>query len=237
MGTIKGYLVVNGGEAFTPRTRQSDHTWLQLIRTRSRPRLLVVPTATVEKTRSIADQVIRYFNHLGTFAEYTMIVDPQSANTLTECDMLDKVDAIVLTDGSPIDLVERLRDTHTAAALQRALERKAVVMATGASAMGIGGVFWFGHEWEPGLGIAPQLAFMPHHNLIRMRLSPEKLLAELPDEITLIGIDDSTTLIRHPDGSYQVEGEGEVTVYHSVEHQTAYATGARFDLKADQNHD
>jgi cyanophycinase-like exopeptidase len=228
---MRGYLILNGGDAFSPRCKEIDHTWLQLIRGHTRPRLVVVPAATVEKTQRVADKTMRYFNYLGTFAEYKMITDPLSANTRSEYEVLDKVEAIVLTDGSPVDFVARLRGTHTEAALHRTLQRTAALMATGASAMGIGAVYWLGGMWEPGLGIAPHLAILPHHQLARMRLTPERLLADLPEGVTLIGIDDTTALFCYPDDSYEVKGEGTVVVYRSVEEQDEYSSGNRFKLE------
>jgi cyanophycinase-like exopeptidase len=226
----KGYLIFNGGEAFSPKSKMADHNWLQLIRGKSRPRVVVVPVAANEKQQKIADEVMRYFNYMGTFAQYSMIVDQRTANTETEYQVLDKVEAIVLTDGSPFDMVERLRGTHTEAALHRALERKAAVMATGASAMALGAVYWLANTWEPGLGLAPHLAILPHHNLARMRLSPARLLADLPDGVTVIGVDQATALIGHPNGTYQVEGSGAVTVYRSVEQLDEYRAGSTFTL-------
>lgn len=227
-----GFLILNGGDAFSPKNKSADHTWLQLIRGHTRPRLVVLPTAMITKEQKTADEVMRYFNYLGTFAQYTMIVDQLSANTRTEYEIIDKVEAVVLTDGSPIDLVERLSSTHAEEALRRAItERRGAVMATGASAMAMGRAYWFANEWEPGLALAPHLAILAHHNLVRMRLTPERLLADLPDGLTLIGIDQTTTLICHPGGSYQVEGTGTVTVYRDAEHLDEYRAGRRFTLE------
>lgn len=227
---IKGYLILNGGEAFSPRTKTVDHTWLRLVQGQSRPRVVVVPVAAVAKAEKTAIDTVRYFKNLYTFPEYVKITDQLSANTRTECEILDKVEAIVLTDGSPIDMVERLTGTRAEAALRRALERKAAVMATGASAMALGAAYWFANEWEKGLGLVPHMAILPHHNLIRMRLPPEKLLSALPEGLTLTGIDEATTLICHPDGTYQAIGEGTVTVYRSVEQLEEYQNGMTFML-------
>ncbi|NDJ76324.1 MAG: hypothetical protein GYB65_08690 [Chloroflexi bacterium] len=229
---MQGYLVLNGGEAFSPRTRQADYAWLQHIRREpNRPRLVVIPVAVMENPRRAADQTMRYFSHLATFAEFRMIVDRLSANEPENYEGLDKLEALVFPDGSPIDMVERLRDTRTLDAVRRAVtERKAAVMGTGASAMVLGAAYWFAHEWLPGLGLLPHLAVLPHHNLIQMRLPPERLLADLPSDVTLFGVDEATTLICHPDGSFQVAGEGAVTVYHSIEEQTEYTDGATFTL-------
>ena len=227
----KGYLIFNGGEAFSPRSKNADHAWLQLIRGTHRPRVVVVPVAAMEKHQRTADEAMRYFNYMGTFAQYSLITSQESANARTEYEVLNKVEVIALTDGSPIDMVERLKGTQTEAALHEALLRKAAVMATGASAMALGAVYWFAHEWLPGIGLAPHLAVMCHHNLIRMRMEPDKLLAGLPEGVTLIGIDQATTLICHPDGLYQVEGEGLVTVYRSATLQDDYRGGRRFRLE------
>lgn len=226
----KGYLVLNGGEAFSTESREADRAWLKLLRDDHSPRVVVVPAAAMDKHQKIAHETCKYFSGLNTFAEYKLITNQTLANTQVEYETLEKVEAIVLPDGSPIDLIARLKGTHTAKALFGALERKAAVMATGASAMALCGVYWFAGEWEPGLGLAPHLAVLVHHNLVAGRLTPERLLATLPAGITLMGIDQHTTLICHPDDSYQVAGQGVVTVYHSQEDLRVYQDGTRFAL-------
>jgi cyanophycinase-like exopeptidase len=229
----QGYLVLNGGDAFTPRNTDADRAWLRLIRgqRQHRPRLIALPIAATENHQKAAYEVVSYFRGMGTFPDYRLMTDRQTANTRAECEILDKVEAIVLTDGSAIDAVERLRDTLALDTLKRAVyERKAVVMATAASAMALGAVHWFDNAWEPAVGVAPHLAILAHHNVARMRFSPERLLADLPDGVTLIGIDPVTTLICHPDDTYQVEGEGTVTVYRRVETQDEYGAGKTFEV-------
>lgn len=226
----KGYLVVNGGQAFVPESKEADRAWLKLLRGSHSPRVVVVPVAVMAKQQRVADEVTRYFSRLGTYAQRVMITDWLTANTETEYAALDKVEAIVLPDGSPVDMVERLRGTHTEAALHRALMRKAAVVGTGASAMALGGVYWFAHEWVPGLALAPHLAFLAHHNLFRMRLTPDRLLPGLPDGVTLIGLDQTATLICHPDDTYQVVGQGGVCVYRSATQLDDYPAGSTFTL-------
>lgn len=227
-----GYLVLNGGEAFTSRAKMYDSGWLRIIRrAHSRPRVVVVPAADVSGHQRQAHRVVRYFNNLGTFAEATKIDSRRAAEMRGETEILDKVEGLVLIDGSALDMVERIQGTKTEAALRRALEeRTAVVMASGAGAMALGAVFWLGGVWEPGLALAPQLAIIPHHSLVQMRLSPEKLLADLPDGVTVVGIDDLTYLTWKPDNTYDVSGKGEVTVYRSAEQQDVYRDGVTFSL-------
>lgn len=228
---MKGYLVLNGGEAFTTPARPLDSGWLGLVRrSHARPRVVVIPAADMSGTRREADRVMRYFNNLGTFAEYAMLTTRQVADTPAEVEILDKVEGLVLLDGSALDMVERLQGTRAAAALHRALERKAVVMGAGAGAMALGAVYWLGGAWEPGLAVAPQIAVMPRHAQVQMRLSPQTLLAALPAGVTLLGIDDLTYVTWTPEDTYQVTGRGEVTVYRGVEQQDVYRDGATFAL-------
>lgn len=229
---MHGYLVLNGGEAFTAPAKALDSGWLRLIRrVHARPRVVVIPAADVSGNRRNAERVVRHFGNLGTFAEATQIYSRQAAEMRAETEILDKVEGLVLLDGSALDAVERLKRTKTEDALRRALvERTAVVMATGAGAMAVGAVFWLGGVWEPGLGLAPQLAVLPHHALVQMRLSPERLLADLPEGVTVLGIDDLTYVTCTPQNTYEVSGKGEVTVYRSVEQQDVYRDGATFSL-------
>jgi hypothetical protein len=47
-----------------------------------------------------------------------MFIDQASANVQAEVEVLDQVEVIVLTDGSPIDTGERLKGTKVEAALR-----------------------------------------------------------------------------------------------------------------------
>jgi len=228
---MKGYLVLSGGQAFTPPARTLDSRWLNRIRrSHARPRVVVIPAADITGTRREPDRITRYFNNLGTFAEYVMITSPLAANTASEYEILDKVEGLVLPDGSALDLVERLTGTKTEAALRRALQRMAVVVATGASAMALGGAYWLGGVWERGLGLAPHLAIVPHHEFVQMRLPADRLLDGIPEGVTAIGIDDLTYITWTPENTYEVMGRGEVTVYRSAEQQDVYRDGATFSL-------
>jgi cyanophycinase-like exopeptidase len=232
---VQGYLIFNGGEAFSHETRPLDRMWLRFLRRGDQnPRVTVLPTATIDRPQKAAYIATQYFNTLNTMADYKLITGRQEANTRIEYKGLDKVDVIVLTDGSAIDMVERLQETQTFATFRRAIyERKAAVMGIGASAMALGAVHWFGNAWEPGLALAPHLAILAQHNHVRMRFSPERLLADLPEGVTLIGVDPMTALIAHPDGTYHVGGLGTVTVYRRVEQLDDYEAGQTFTLESE----
>ncbi len=229
----KGYLVFHGGNAFTAENRDIDRVWLKLVRKpQHSPRLIVIPAAEIVKPQKLAEQAAGYLATLGTFAEFKLIVNPQSANTRSEYEVLNTVEGAVLLDGSPVDAVERLRDTRTHEALARGLvERTMIVVGIGASAMALGAVYWLADSWEPGLNLAPGLAILPRHNFVRMRFTPERLLAHLPQGITLLGVDEQTIVIAHPDGRFEVAGLGEVVVYRSAERVDEYTAGQVFQVE------
>jgi len=63
---MKGYLVLNGGEAFTTPARPLDSAWLGLIRRAHAPTAWSSSGGGMSGTRREADRVMRYFNNLGT---------------------------------------------------------------------------------------------------------------------------------------------------------------------------
>ncbi|WP_119072409.1 Type 1 glutamine amidotransferase-like domain-containing protein [Aggregatilinea lenta] len=229
---MEGTLILHGGDAFTPKNKQLHYDWLRLIRGERRPRVSVVPVAELRKPILVAQDTSRYFQGVATFSEYVEITDQLSANTAVNYGGLDKTDAIVLTDGSPVHIVEQLRGTHTEKSLQNTMHRQAALFGVGASAMVMGGVYWLDNTWEPGLALAPHLAIMPRYDTVRMRLSPERLLAELPDGVTLIGIEENTALVCHPEGYYSVLGHGTVTIVRGPDDEREHRSGHKFALDA-----
>ena len=229
---MEGTLILHGGDAFTPDNKQLHYDWLRLIRGEHRPRVSVVPVAALKKPVLTAQEVTRFFHGVATFPEFTEIVDQLSAKTAANYSALDKTDAIVLTDGSPAYMVDHLRGTHTETVLQNVLQRKAALFAVGASAMALGGVYWLDNTWEPALAVVPHLAILPRYDTVRMRLAPERLLAGLPGGLTLLGIEENTALVCHPEGFYSVLGQGTVTIVRGPDDEREHRSGHRFALDA-----
>ena len=229
--TRKGYLVLNGGEAFKPEMRAADRVWVDLVRGKHRPRAVVIPIAALEKHQKLAHEVTRYLRGLDTHADYKLVTDKSTADARDTYQTLDKVEIIVLPDGSPIRVVTELRGTHSEKVLRQALLRKAAIYATAASAMALCERYWFAHKWPHGLNLLPGVALLPHHNLVAGRLPPAQLLAKLPEGVTLLGLDQQTNLIWRPDGVFEVHGQGLVTVYRSMVIQEHHGDGDTFTLE------
>ncbi len=229
--TRKGYLILNGGEAFKPEMRAADRVWVDWLRTQHRPRAVVIPIAALEKHQKIAYEVTRYFRGMDTNADYKLVTDKNAADARDTYQTLDKVEIIVLPDGSPIRVVTELRGTHTEKVLRQALLRKAAVYGTAASAMALCERYWFAHKWPHGLNLLPGVALLPHYNVVAGRLPPAQLLAKLPEGVTLVGLDQHTNLIWRPDDVFEVRGQGAVTIYRSAVLQDRYEDGDTFTLE------
>jgi hypothetical protein len=77
-------------------------------------------------------------------------------------------------------------------------------------AMVLGAQVWRFDGWTPGLGLAPNLAVLPHHATLAARWNAPAMAAALPPGVTLVGIDEATALLL-PEA--RVLGNGSVTVY------------------------
>ena len=65
-----------------------------------------------------------------------------------------------------------------------------------------------GRRWsEPGLHRRAD-----HHDTAPAHLK-ERSIELRPEGATLVGVDEQTALIRHPDGTWRVAGQGTVTLY------------------------
>ncbi len=71
----KGYLVLNGGQAFVPESKEADRAWLKLLRSTHSPRVAVVPVAAMEKHQRVADEATRYFSRLNTYSQSVRITN------------------------------------------------------------------------------------------------------------------------------------------------------------------
>jgi hypothetical protein len=157
--------------------------------------------------------------------------------------------------GSPTYAVRQLRDSL---AWQRMIARQrigatlafasATVVAISAYALPVYEIYKAGHDlhWQPGLDLfgpyGLKLVFVPHWNnaeggaeldtsrCFMGRSRFEALLAMLPPDVTVIGIDEHTALaIDLADGAAEVMGAGDVTVLHP-DGERSFAPSGRFSL-------
>src|SRR5256885_16631989 len=69
-----------------------------------------------------------------------------------------------------------------------------------------------GGAYTVGLGLLSNMPIFPHHDTAPAHLR-ERSVELRPDGAVLVGIDEQTALLRDPDGSWRVAGQGSVTLY------------------------
>ena len=205
-------LALVGGDEFRRGCEAMDEA---ILRTTSKaiPVALIMPTAAAFENPSLAaDNGVEYFKALGADARPLMVLDRSDAESHEMALEVESADVVYLTGGSPIHLLETLRESAVLAATLKVLERGAVLAGSSAGAMVMGSWMRF-REWRPALEIADGIASLPHHE----RSDPNTVSREIrdgaPDSLSVVlGIDGRSGVISGSDG-WTVLGAGHVTVY------------------------
>jgi cyanophycinase len=205
-----GPVALVGGNEFR---RESDALDLALLALSGGPgaTVAILPTAaTNENPEVVGENGIRHFARLGAAPAKLLVVDDDSANEAALAEALEAHDVVYFTGGDPAYLLDTLQGSLAWQAVLAVHRRGGLVAGSSAGAMLLGAQLWRFDGWVPGLGLAPSLAVLPHHATLSRRWSVAHMLATLPAEVTLVGIDESTALLL-PEG--RVLGTGQVTVY------------------------
>ena len=175
---MAGRLALVGGDEFRRGCESMDEAILRETG-KSSPVVLIVPTAAAfENPGLAADNGVRYFSALGADARRLMVLDRSDAESAEFVAEVETADVVYLTGGSPIHLLETLRESAVLAATLKALERGAVLAGSSAGAMVMGSWMRF-REWRPALGIARGVASLPHHE----RSDPNTVSREIRDQV------------------------------------------------------
>lgn len=225
---MSGLLALIGGREHHPGCEDIDQAVLVAARTSS-PRVVIVPMASSLRTRArTVGRAVGWWDHLGA----TTIVaspDPETARR-----QLDSADVIVLTGGVPDRLERRLSDTSVGEHVVARWRAGASLVGSSSGAMVLAA--WRQTVRPPfavrtGLGLLPDTAVAPHHDLAIPRLVATTRARTHP-HLTIVGIDDMTALVGR-DGTFHVRGAGGVTVHRGT-WQRRYRQGARVDLVVDR---
>ena len=177
--------------------------------------VLVLPTAAAyEHPARAVETAERHFARLGGRVRGLMVLSHADANDPVNAAAVRDSRFVYLGGGSPMHLRSVLKDSALWDALVAAWNEGAVLAASSAGAMVLcdpmvdprGGAFTIG------LGLLAQVAVIPHHDT----WSPDKAARTVrlaPAGLPVAAVDEQTALIRHPDGTWSVEGAGAVVVY------------------------
>ena len=209
---MAGRLALVGGDEFRRGCEAMDEA---ILRTTSKaiPVALIMPTAAAFENPSLAaDNGVEYFKALGADARPLMVLKRSDAESHEMALEVESADVVYLTGGSPIHLLETLRESAVLAAILKALERGSVLAGSSAGAMVMGSWMRF-REWRPALGIARGVASLPHHERADSSAVSRDLRKSAPADLAVVlGIEGRSGVISGSDG-WTVLGAGHVTVY------------------------
>ena len=218
---MSGTIALVGGDEFRVGCEEMDH---EVMRASSKDpaSVVVIPTAAVTGPAKAANDGVTHFAALGGSASQLMVLESSHANDAAFLAPIADADVVYFTGGNPDHLLETLRGSTLLRLLTEGLERGLVLGGSSAGAMVMGSLMrrpplYSGggeNRWVEGLGIAPNICVLPHHE----RRDPAETLAELrrsaPAGVVYLGIDARTGVIGGPNG-WQVAGFGKVTVYQA----------------------
>jgi cyanophycinase-like exopeptidase len=204
-------VVLSGGNEFEQQSNGLNRGMLRLV-SKTPARIMVIPVAATDNPRKAVRTGVGYLSRLGARAEELMITDQSTANDQALAAAVEAADIMYFTDGNPLSMVEILSNSAALPKLWSAWKNRAILAASGASAMALCDYYWDSGLWEKGLGLFKGIVVLPHYEYVAGRFSPERLRKDLPAGYTILGLDEATGIII--DGQrVKVHGQGIVTVY------------------------
>lgn len=219
---MPGPVALVGSGEFLPAMRELD-AGLLAATGRSRPRVVVVPTAAIPDGLAVFERWARlgveHFSSLGAEVEPVLVRDRADAEDAAFCQAVGEADLIYLSGGKPGYLSGTVGGSRLEHAIWSAHARGAVLAGCSAGAMALaerhfefrrGKLIW-PVRWREGFGLVPNVSVLPHYDAFPEPLS--LLLAlQAPRGSTVIGLDEETAIVGR-DGSWQVHGRSRVTVW------------------------
>ena len=208
---MTGHLALVGGGEF----RDGCTFDAGLLAASGASEVLVVPTgAAYEHPQRLVEQAVSWFDRLGVPARGVDVLARPDASDPAVVEALGASRFTYLVGGSPLHVRAVMKSTPAWDALVAAWRAGGVLAGSSAGAMVMcdpmvdprGGAFTLG------LGLLPGVAVIPAHDHWSEDAA-HRTRKMSPPGLVLAGIDERTALIRDPDGTWQVEGAGEVVVF------------------------
>ena len=230
----KPQIALIGGNEFSRACEPVDRHLLNTLRKRT-PKVAIIPTAVGHLTpQTVIDKAVRYFTQLKAEAYEIGIHDESDANDPKITKHLRQSDAIYLTGGDPIYLINSLKNSLFLSELTNLYLSGHMIIGSSAGAMALCESMQVppgSGELIDGLNLIPNLCILPHYENLAQPPTGETSNSNrsIPSKaaITFIGIDSQTALFL--DGNdLKVLGSGFVTVIGK--HRTKqYASGSSVD--------
>ena len=206
---------------------------------RVRPRVAILPTASFPDGEEVfqrwASMGVEHFTRLGAEVEPVLVRDRFDADDDRYAAAIGEADLVYLSGGKPGHLTRSLIGTRVGEALLAAHSRGAALAGCSAGAMMLAArhfdfrarrLFW-PLAWRDGLGVVPMTAVIPHYDFWPEAFSAAIVL-QAPRGVTTLGVDEETAAVGR-DGSWQVQGNGRVTVWRG-RHRERFRSGDAFRI-------
>ncbi|HEY7834517.1 MAG TPA: Type 1 glutamine amidotransferase-like domain-containing protein [Ktedonobacterales bacterium] len=226
-GTVtNGTVALAGSGEFLPAMVPLDSA---LLRALPPPwRVVIVPTASAPDGPGVPERWgklgVDHFAALGASAEAVLVRTRVDAADEGLAARIASANFVYLSGGKPRYLLDTLRETACWRAIVGVYAAGGVVAGCSAGAMALAGrMVDFPRVWRtlPGLGLAPEIAVIPHFDEM-----PGWLVWPMRRTLrrgTVVGIPGATCLVGHP-GAWRAAGKGQVVVFQGGR-ATAYGDG------------
>lgn len=239
MSVASGPIALLGSGEYTPAMYTTDRRLLRALGV-VRPRVALIPAAS-----GLEPGMPERWNRMGV-AHFTALgAEPLPMDLISRVDaerpeinaQLRSADLFYFSGGKPDHLVETLRDTSAWAAISERRAAGAGIAGCSAGAMMMSGytlrlrtvVAGQPIQWIPGLGVAPQLAVMPHFDRMVGFMGTDvfhTIIESALEGAQLVGIDEDTALIKLGPGlPWEVIGRQSVVLIGRNGVQVSYRAG------------
>jgi cyanophycinase len=243
--TTAGPIVLVGSGEFLSVMDDIDRAVLERLGGPGSARVAVLPTASgleeAESPARWARMGVEHFTRLGAKVAAVPILNRQNAQDSNMLAVLEAADFYYFSGGNPMHLIETMRDTPAWEIIARRHRRGAALAGCSAGAMAIcGQTSRFrglrdddAPEWTPALGVLPQLIVVPHYDRIASFIGQEatdRLVRNVPEGSTLLGIEEDTALVRLEDEVWWVMGRRTVWTF-GAGRSAAYESGRKVSIE------
>ena len=210
-----GTLLLEGGAEFGGAMREPDLKAIQLAGGWDVP-IRIIPTAAApdHNDQRAGKNGIRWFEHLGARDVKSIpLIDRDSANDERIAQSLQNARLVYILGGFTHYLGQTLKDSRAWQVVLEAYQQGAVIAGSSAGAMVMCERYYDPSQGQihPGLDLVHNSLVLPHHDTFGKNWAP-RLTSMIPD-VTLVGIDEQTGMLRDHDGRWTVYGKGSVTLY------------------------
>ena len=215
---MTGPLGLVGSGEFTPAMQATDDALLDQVEEEGFERAVaVIPTAAATEgdatVRRWFDLAHAHYDALGAEVLEVDVRDRHGATELRHVADVREVGLVYLSGGKPDHLTSSIRDTPLLDAVLEQWRLGAALVGCSAGAMTLAAA-WppflpFSRQWGQGLGVLPDVAVVPHFDMVRRMTmgAISRVGRKVPDGLHLVGVDEDTALLHGPDG-WRTEGSG-----------------------------